>query len=258
MPEKVLIWGIGWLGLPLARNIQSIGYQICCITRNIEKKESLIGSSLEALTIDDLLASPNYLSDCDVFILTVPPSEDSNFLEQLSLVLKYLPDKTQVVYTSSTGIYKNSNGFVDENSMTDSSSSIFSIEELLQNNRKQNLVILRLGGLIGPERHPIHFLAKKSVNENPNQAVNLIQQSDVIEIVMLFIESKKSGIFNLCSNEHPSRKDYYSHSAKVWGYKPLVFSEGNKDIGKIVQTNKFVAYFPKFNFTSIYEFQYCK
>ena len=58
--------------------------------------------------------------------------------------------------------YKNIDGLINEKSELDSTSSVYKMEGFLQKNRPQNLTILRLGGLIGPKRHPVHFLAKKS------------------------------------------------------------------------------------------------
>ena len=258
MSQNVFLWGAGWLGLPLSKSISESGNNVSCITRSCGKKNFLIAHSLNATTIDELVHEPKVLKKCDVFIITVPPVAELSFDESLSFFLKFLPQYCHVIYTSSTGIYKNSNGLINENSEKDSIKDVFQIEDFLQKQKSQSLTILRLGGLIGPKRHPVHFLAKKTVNENPNQVVNLVQQIDVIQVVLYFIESKKSGIFNVCSPEHPTRKEYYNLAAKAFGLKSLSFENDEHQSGKIVDTKKLVGLFPDFTFNSIYDFEKCK
>jgi nucleoside-diphosphate-sugar epimerase len=258
MSKNIFLWGAGWLGLPLAKSISESSNKVSCITRSREKKNFLISHSLNATTIDELVHEPQVLKKCDVFIVTVPPVAEFSFNESLSFFLKFLPQDCHVIHISSTGIYKNSDGLKDENSEIDSTKGVYQSEDFLQKNNHQNLTILRLGGLIGPKRHPVHFLAKKTVNENPNQVVNLVQQIDVIRIVLYFIESKKSGIFNVCSPEHPTRKEYYNLAAKAFGLKSLSFENDEHQSGKIVDTKKLVGLFPDFTFNSIYDFEKCK
>jgi nucleoside-diphosphate-sugar epimerase len=258
MAKKILVWGVGWLGLPLVKHLQESDFQVCCLTRSADKKALLTSTSFDALTIDELLEGPNYFADCEVFIVTVPPVADSSLFDKLSSLLNNLPNECQVIYTSSTGIYKNFDGLINEKSELDSTSSVYKMEGFLQKNRPQNLTILRLGGLIGPKRHPVHFLAKKSINTNPSQAVNLVQQIDVIKLVSFFTDIKKSGIFNVCSPEHPSRKEYYSRAAQEFGLASLSFENDEHQSGKIVDTKKIAELFPNFTFTSIYDFEKCR
>lgn len=258
MSNNILLWGVGWLGFPLAKHLNEIDNKICCITRNQDKKEFLASHALEARIIDEVLEESYNISQFDVFILTIPPVSDLVFFDKLSYLLNNLPNQCQVIYTSSTGIYKDFNGLVNENSELDSTTGVFKVEGFIQNKRIQNTTILRLGGLIGPKRHPVHFLAKKSINTNPSQVVNLVQQTDVIELVSSFTDAKKSGIFNVCSAEHPSRKEYYTQAAQVFGINPLSFENDEHRSGKIVNTKKLTELFPRFTFSSIYDFEKCK
>lgn len=258
MSQNVFLWGAGWLGLPLAKSISESGNNVSCITRSSEKKNFLISLSLNAITLDELVDEPEILKKCDVLIVTVPPVAEFSFYESLSFFLKSLPYYCHVIYTGSTGIYKNPEGLIDENSEIDSIKGVFQIEDFLQKQIHQNLTILRLGGLIGPKRHPVHFLVKKPVNENPNQVVNLVQQIDVIKVVLYFINSKKSGIFNVCSPEHPTRKEYYNLAAKAFGLRPISFENDEHQSGKIVDIKKLVELIPDHTFNSIYDFEKCK
>lgn len=258
MSKNILLWGVGWLGLPLVKHLNENENKFYCITRNLDKINFLSSIDVYATTTDELFHAPKNLSQFDVFIITVPPTSDISFFNVLSKILNSLSDECQVIYTSSTGIYKNVNGLVNEKSELDSTSGVFKVEEFIQNKRVHNLTILRLSGLIGPKRHPVHFLAKKSINTNPSQVVNLIQQIDVIRIIELFIEKKELGIFNISSAEHPTRIEYYSQAAHEFGVNPLSFESDEHQSGKIVDIKKWVELFPYFTFTSIYDFEKCR
>jgi hypothetical protein len=88
--------------------------------------------------------------------------------------------------------------------------------------------------------------------------VNLVQQFDVIELVSFFTDIKKSGIFNVCSLEHPNRKEYYSRAAQEFGLASLSFENDEHQSGKIVDTKIIAELFPNFTFTSIYDFEKCR
>jgi len=258
MTKKILVWGVGWLGFPLVKSLKEYNHKVICITRNAEKKQLLSSNFLDVFLVGELRENLGYLSECDVFILTIPPSIDAAFNDALSLILSSLSPDCHVIYTSSTGIYKNSNGLIDETAELDLKSSVFQTEDFLHKQSIDNLSILRLGGLIGPKRHPVHFLAKKEINSNPDQVVNLIQQEDVIEVILRIIETKTTGIFNVCSSEHPVRKEYYNSAAKVFGLNSLSFENDEHQSGKIVDTKKLRGLFPNITFTSIYDFEKCR
>jgi nucleoside-diphosphate-sugar epimerase len=69
--------------------------------------------------------------------------------------------------------------------------------------------------------------------------VNLIHQTDVIRAVSMLINQKITGeIFNLCSPEHPTRKEYYNKAANYFYGKELSFIEdgnGKKIDGSAIE-----------------------
>ena len=256
--KKIVIWGAGWLGLPLAKSLQSVNNQVVCITRSPDKKEYLRSINIDAVSMDELIGNPAEVEDCNVLIVSVPPSADTTFYEALDFVLKTLPINAQVIYTSSTGIYKNKNGLVDENSEIETTSKVYQTEQFLLTRKFNKITILRLGGLIGPKRHPVHYLAKNTINSCPHQLVNLIQQKDVIDLIQLFIETKITGVFNVCSAEHPTRQEYYTLAAKTFNLGNLLFEMDVNQTGKVIDTRKLIELFPTYTFTSIYDFEKCK
>ena len=258
MSKKIIVWGVGWLGLPVVNQLLKENHNIVCLTRNISKKIDLINQGIESLSIEEILKNQDILKTCESFILTVPPVNDSFFFETLLTILNSLPKDVQFIYTSSTGIYQDINGEVDEDSALDSTSKVYLTEQFLQLNKPENLTILRLGGLIGPKRHPIRYLIKNPINSSPLQVVNLIQQQDVIEVICLLVKTKIRGIYNICSPEHPKRKDYYSKAAIALEMGKLIFETESSKTGKIVKSKKIKTILPTFNFSSIYDFEKCK
>ncbi|MEY4571902.1 MAG: nucleotide sugar dehydrogenase [Bacteroidota bacterium] len=257
MTKSIVIWGMGWLGIPLAKKLREEDHQVIGITRNEDKKEQLFINGIQAIILIDLEGEIEKIKSCQIFILLVPPRRDSLFLENLDFILHNLPKSACFIYTSSIGIYQNINGVVDENSLLDETSDVFFSENFIQA-RRENSIFLRLGGLIGPNRHPVHFLAKKMLNKSANQVVNLVQQTDVIEVITRIIQNPIPGIYNLCSNEHPTRHQYYNEAAQAFGFKELEFENSNFESGKIIDSKKVIQACGLNKFTSLYDFELCK
>ena len=64
LTKKIVIWGAGWLGLPLAKSLQSLNNQVVCITRSTDKKEYLRSINIDAVSMDELLGNPAEVVDC--------------------------------------------------------------------------------------------------------------------------------------------------------------------------------------------------
>ncbi|GIR81555.1 MAG: hypothetical protein CM15mP83_2810 [Flavobacteriaceae bacterium] len=53
--------------------------------------------------------------------------------------------------------------------------------------------IVRLGGLIGDDRHPVKQLAKLPIVHNPEAPINLIHKTDAIGLLRYFLKNKRFG-----------------------------------------------------------------
>lgn len=68
--------------------------------------------------------------------------------------------------------------------------------------------------------------------------INYVHRDDVIEAVKFVIENNINGIFNLCSKKHPTKKEIYTHNAKKFGFKEIIFKD-KKDYGnRIIDGSK--------------------
>ena len=100
------------------------------------------------------------------------------------------------------------------------------VEQKLIENNNFTSIIIRLGGLIGPNRHPIFTLSGKKNIPNPNSPINFIHQKDAVAILLKLTENfSEDEVFNGVSPFHPSRKEYYTQMAKIAGLMAPTFEE---------------------------------
>ena len=108
-------------------------------------------------------------------------------------------------------------------------------EQLLQNNNHFKTTVLRFGGLIGEDRHPIHFLAGRKNIDQPNAPINLIHKDDCVGIIEKIIATNSwDEIFNAVAPSHPSRETYYTQKALELSLALPQFNPANNFGGKII------------------------
>ena len=147
------------------------------------------------------------------------------------------------MFVSSTSVYSDSEAIleINEDSIaipeSESGKQLLEVENLLLNNTSFKTTILRFGGLIGKDRHPVKFLAGRENIENPNGPVNLIHQDDCINIILKILETNSwNTIFNAVAPFHPSRKEYYTQKAIDLGLELPHFTDSKLSIGKLISS----------------------
>jgi NAD dependent epimerase/dehydratase family enzyme len=99
--------------------------------------------------------------------------------------------------------------------------------------------VIRFGGLIGEDRHPVKFLAGRENLENPEAPINLIHQTDCVGIIETIIEQDCfNEIFNAVAPFHPTRKEYYSQKAQELNLQLPKFEDAKPSVGKIISSEK--------------------
>jgi nucleoside-diphosphate-sugar epimerase len=149
----------------------------------------------------------------------------------------------KVLFVSSTSVYADENVIVTEETPpqpeTESGRQLLQSEQLLQNNTHFKTTIVRFGGLIGEDRHPIRFLSGRDAIENPNAPINLIHLEDCIGIITQIIQQNSWGeIYNGVTPFHPSRESYYVNKAIKLNLDLPKFNHSNPSIGKTIISNK--------------------
>jgi nucleoside-diphosphate-sugar epimerase len=128
-------------------------------------------------------------------------------------------------------VYEEVDAIVDEKGKVNEQHPVRLAEKIVLSSRRP-YCILRLSGLIGAGRHPIHFLQGRE-NVNGGEApVNLVHLKDVIEAIGTIITGNKwSCIYNVSYPSHPAKKEYYPMMAEILGLKAPVYLE-DKTKGK--------------------------
>jgi nucleoside-diphosphate-sugar epimerase len=148
-----------------------------------------------------------------------------------------------VIFVSSTSVYADDNSEVTESTIpkpeTEAGKQLLEVETLLQNNNHFKTTVVRFGGLIGENRHPIHFLAGRTGIENPEAPINLIHQEDCIEIIIKILNNEVwNETFNAVAPFHPTRFDYYTQKAMDLNLPLPKFDFNKKSVGKTISSQK--------------------
>lgn len=191
-----------------------------------------------------------FAKDARILIVDIPPQLRSgsgeNFVSKIETLIKSiaLTSIRKVLFVSSTSVYADDHHHstateeAEPRPDTESGRQLLESENLLQNQSGFQSTILRFGGLIGPDRHPIKFLAGKVGVANADAPINLIHQSDCIDIIKTILKLNRwNQIYNAVAPSHPTRSDYYTRKAAELNLAAPVFST-DKSIGKIVSSEK--------------------
>ena len=245
---NIAILGAGWLGSVLAKKFIENNHNVIISTTSREKQSIFEKNGLKSMLIEvneeKIIGDYNFFNDIELLIITIPPMLRKNrnikYEEMMERVIeKIVKFKIKkVIYTSSTSVY----GFQKENiteksktnPMSDAAKKILMCEKKLLENPSFESCIVRLGGLIGPDSHPIFSLSHKQNLPNPKAPINLIHQIDAVGITLCLSENWNGNeIFNAVTKYHPSRKHYYVSIAKIAKLAPPKFEKKGKIRGEI-------------------------
>lgn len=234
------ILGCGWLGIPLAKNLIKDGFYVRGSARKKENLLRIEATNARAYhvncTEDGCETCEDFLRGLDWLIICLPPGVRHNPSRRFDRAMEHLVDSIvsekiqKVIFISSISVYGWQAGVITEQHpllpTTESGKQLIKCEHLLLSNPHFETVVLRFGGLIGPNRNPIHQLSKKSFIPNPNDVINFIHQVDCIEIIKACIDQFKGGeVYNAVSPYHPKRVDFYIQLAKKQGLDCPPFKE---------------------------------
>lgn len=247
---KIGIVGYGWLGLPLAESLRLLKHDLIGTSTSQSKIDWLNSIGYKAIyfygnTTEELKSA---LKDADWIVITIPPSSKAEYVQIISGLINAFPPACKVIFTSSISVYCEINGLVNEQSELNEEHVVVKAERLLLERLGDRLTILRLGGLIGNDRHPVKYLAGKTGLAGGRNPVNLVHLEDVINAIKVSIRDQHFGqIFNIVSPEHPSKKEYYSMKARQYGLELPQFTDDERT-GKIV-TAKYITTVTKFDYS---------
>jgi nucleoside-diphosphate-sugar epimerase len=216
----------------------------------------LVSLSAVEVSNETKISIENFLQNSDVLIIDIPPklrgdSSDTStelsktFVAKIQNIIPFIEKSSveKVIFVSSTSVYSDVNSIITEETIpnpdTESGRQLLEAEHLLQSNSNFQTTIVRFGGLIGENRHPIKFLAGRKNIENPEGPINLIHQADCIGIIEAIYETNSwQETYNAVTPYHPIRKEYYTQKAIELDLPLPEFDESKTSIGKTVLSDK--------------------
>jgi len=222
------ILGCGWLGLPVAKQLIENGYKVKGSTTRQERVVELESAGVKAyvLKAERGLWNEESLKDflsSDVLIIAIPPgtkkNPESTHAIEITHILQYIQQHSisiqKIIYISSTSVYKNENRLVVEADIQEEDDAENKIlahaEKAIQESGIKQRIVLRMGGLTGYDRMLARFFAGKVDLKGWNEPVNLVHRDDAVGCILFVLEKEiEEEVLNVCSPEHPSRKDFYT------------------------------------------------
>ena len=241
MSKRIGVLGCGWLGTPLATSLLAKGYEIHGTTTRDEKRfhlEELGIQSYQIYLSETGVQGPvgSFLRGLDCLVIDIPPGlrkqPDADFVSRMRHLEEALQaaGTPRVIFVSSTSVFSSGQGTVTEDSdpKPDSNSGrqMLEAETLLRSNSGRQTIVLRLGGLLGPDRHPVVYLSGREIPAGGALAVNLIRLGDALRALQhLISDPEASGVYHGVYPDYPSKRDYYSAEARFFNMAPPTFKD---------------------------------
>ena len=231
---RVWIAGAGYLGVPLAQQLQAAAYSVCASSRT--PREGVVWQAWD-------FAAHSALQDfqaANTWVVLLPPSSGNDYVAHM----RHLCAQAQqlqlahVVYASSTSVYGSEARVCDEKSRvapeSDNAKQIVMCEQIWQNSGLPCISILRLGGLYDDERHPVRRLSGRVAIKGGKHPVNVVSRSGAVAALARHVAHAQGGVFNVVEAAHPSRSEFYSQEALRLGLPLPEFDASDASDGKTV------------------------
>jgi hypothetical protein len=264
---NIKIIGCGWLGIQVGEHFSKLGNIVSGSFRSSHQKEVISKTNISGFELNLGLKtqiSIDIFENTDIFIISLPPikKEDPDYYAAvLAIFAQQISETSKIIFTSSIGIYPSREGrFTEDYSFNaDEQNGLFKAESELRKILGDRLTILRLGGLIGPKRHPIKSLQGRTIPNDGSTPINLIHSTDICNAIHSIIDQNSFGMtYNLVSPLDVSKKIYYSSMIEKYNLEPIIFGNAKSihrsiDGGLITKDLDFVYAFDPQNYNDILE-----
>jgi nucleoside-diphosphate-sugar epimerase len=235
--NRISILGSGWLGKPLAISFLEDGFNVKGSTTSEEKLADLESHDIKAFLVDisNFDEFDDFL-DTDILIIAITTKDIDGFER---LIVQIQDSEIQkVIFISSTSVYPSLNKVMTEEDAV-LEVPLTEIENLFRDNTFFETTIIRFAGLFGGERQPANWFKNGRKIPQPKGFVNMVHQEDCIEIIHTIIaQNCWNEIFNVCSNHHPTRREFYTMAKLSMGFEMPQFEKNEIYKWKIISSKK--------------------
>ena len=240
---RVLIVGVGYVGLPLGAELVRRGNKVYGMRRTAAADDALRQAGILPLTADISRAETRVaLPDDFDWVVNCAATGGGSVDEYRRLYLQGTRNLiawlspafmrrsgARYLYTSSTGVYGQSDGsIVDESSPTEPASETAQVlveteRTLLAAARGKNFpaIILRAAGIYGPGRGYLlkQFLSGEArIEGEGGRFLNMIHRDDLIRAILAALERGQAGeIYSATDDEPVSQLDFFTWLAEKLG-----------------------------------------
>ncbi|MBE3667964.1 NAD(P)-dependent oxidoreductase [Vibrio navarrensis] len=269
--KNILIIGAGWLGFPLAQTLTTLGHTVFITRRSQEALESLEFAANRKWPLDlnhpdarQQLSHHLNTKKFDVVIGCFPPGfrkgQGDEYAQHWQLVVDALSSSpaTKVIMISSTTVYPNRAEKMVEDAASlaiAQNNSQFSDKARIMLQAENALVqsghlftILRLSGLIGPQRHPAQFVAHlKQVSRLA--PANMLHQYDAVNAAVFAVTHADDQILNVTTPRTVDKATFYQSALEAAGM-PEALPEIVDVADKEIRAEKLLSLGFKFHYQS--------
>jgi len=225
---RVVIIGLGICGKALASALQQ-QHRVCGISRQMRNLHGVPQVQGDATDQTVLAAAEAELGGpAETVVLCAGPglrSGNDNMIDVIaSNITRRWPD-AWLAYTGSTAVYANADGStIDEHGQLakhDRAERLRQIETAVE--RQAQHLILRVGALVGPQRH---FLRER-LRQSPCRVRGPLQRQfpfchddDLVAVLLQAIPNQTTGLFNCTAPMQLRAQEYYDQLARTDGGAP--------------------------------------
>ncbi len=241
---KVFIMGMGWLGGPLGRSLVEKGHDVSGTYRGTKPIDfpTALPFEIGRTPLRDL---GKKLASAEVLVFAIPPSSWLRDYIENQKLRRFLAEMAnefsgKAVLISSIGVFGSNQLEVDESTIpepdSERGSDLKVLERFWSKSFNSDSIVVRLGGLVGGDRHPVRYLSGRSNVSGRLHPINLIDRQSVINLIekILLSPNLDRTVYHGVSAYHPDRESFYRSSAERLALPLPEFDQNDRSRGKKV------------------------
>ncbi|WP_127846734.1 NAD(P)H-binding protein [Psychroflexus aestuariivivens] len=255
--KQISMLGCGWLGSSLAEYLIAENYYIKASTTTEKKLSQLEKKGIQAFKIqlfENKIEGDieNFLNESSILIINIPPGLRSqpnlDYVAKMKNFIQAIKNSKikKVIYVSSTSVFSDKKSiptYTENYEFTHSeiqNSQLIQVEKAFQNQVNFQTSIVRFGGLVGKDRHPVKYLAGRKNVKNPLAPVNLIHKKNCIKLLNAILKQQAFGtVFHGVENIPVNKSTFYSSAAKKYNLEePQFDTTTTKSVGKVINAKQ--------------------